>query len=50
MTDERGHVEVLCPTSLWDPKPRADTVAVGTCWQVRDVDGLPLPLGTIMYD
>ncbi len=50
MADERGHVEVLCPTSLWEPKPHADAVAVGTCWQVRDVNVLPLPLGTIMYD
>ncbi len=50
MADKRGHVEVLCPASLWETKPCTDAVAVGTCWQVRDIDGLPLPFGTVMYD
>ena len=50
MAHKGGHVEVLCPAILRDPKPRADAVAVGTFWQVRHIDRLPLPLGAVMDD
>ena len=48
MAHKGGHVEVLCPAVLRDPKPRADAVAVGTFWQVRHANRLPLTLGAIM--
>jgi hypothetical protein len=50
MTHKGGHVEVLSPAILRDLKPRAYAVAVGTFWQVRHVDWLPLPLGAVMDD
>ena len=48
MAHKGGHVEVLHPITLWNPKPRADAVAVGTFWQVRHANRLPLPRGAIM--
>jgi hypothetical protein len=50
MTHKGGHLEVLSPAILRDPKPRTNAVAVGTFWQVRHVDRLPLPLGAVMDD
>jgi len=50
MAHKGGHVEIFRPTILRNPKPRTDAFAVGTCWQVRHVDRLPLPLGAVMYD